>query len=80
MKSSILFILRIIWLILFGFSVAVVAYYQDKITLCEKILILTSVCVFYISIFYIFLKSTEKSNSRWDESALTPIDIELIKN
>ncbi len=79
MKSSILFILRIIWLILFGFSIAVVAYFQDKLSLSEKILIISSICIFYITLFYICLKTREKTNE-WEESALTPIDIELIKN
>jgi len=74
MKSSTLFILRIIWILLFGFSLGVVAYFQDKIPIIEKILILISIIVFFFTIFIIFLKSREEQESEWSKSALTPLD------
>jgi hypothetical protein len=76
MEIHILFVLRIIWLILFGTSIAIVAYYQNKIPFWEKITIIGIVISLFISIFFCCLKNA-KSNEVMTPTALEEFKIDL---
>lgn len=73
MQYQYLFVFRIIWLILFGATIAVIAYYQDKIPLVEKLTLISISISLFISIFFCFLRSNNK------QEIMTPTALEEFK-